>query len=126
VHLTLDESPTRLRTEVETELLRIAQEAVTNARKHSNADNLWVDCRIRPPYARITVQDDGQGLDGALSGPRPDSYGLMIMRERAERINATLDIGSDAPRSGGRGTRVTVTVGEDGPTAAPANGSGSS
>jgi signal transduction histidine kinase len=121
VHLTLDESPTRLRTEIETELLRIAQEAVTNARKHSEADNLWVDCRIRPPFARITVQDDGTGPDGGLTGPRADSYGLKIMRERAERINATLDIGSAAAYTGGKGTRVTVTVGHDGP-ATPAIG----
>src|SRR5690606_6747821 len=61
VHLTLDEAPTRLRSEVETELLRILQEAITNARKHSDAQNLWVDCRIRPPFARITVHDDGGG-----------------------------------------------------------------
>jgi signal transduction histidine kinase len=114
VHITLDEAPTRLRTEVETELLRIAQEAVTNARKHSHAANLWVDCWIRPPFARITVQDDGTGLDGTLSGPRADHYGLNIMRERAARINATLDIGSGAPVRGGRGTRVTVTVGDGG------------
>ena len=53
VHLTLDVAPTRLRSEVETELFRIAQEAITNARKHSEATNLWVDCRIKPPEARI-------------------------------------------------------------------------
>ena len=82
VHLTLDEAPTRLRAEVETELLRIAQEAITNARKHSRAENLWVDCRIRPPCARISVRDDGGGLGTA----RDDSYGIKIMRERAERI----------------------------------------
>src|SRR6185436_8619854 len=41
VHLTLDEAPTRLTPVVETELMRIAQEAVTNARKHASADNLW-------------------------------------------------------------------------------------
>lgn len=141
VHLTLDESPTRLRTEIETELLRIAQEAVTNARKHSNADNLWVDCRIRPPFARITIQDDGRGLhgtgpdgrrfddtrpegersattgtSGTGTGPRTDSYGLNIMRERAARINATLDIGAAVLVPGRRGTRVTVTVGDDGST----------
>ena len=114
VHLTLDESPARLRTEVETELLRIVQEAVTNARKHSNAQNLWVDCRIRPPFARITVQDDGTGLDGIVQGLRADSYGLNIMRERAQRINATLDIASGDRNPHGQGTRVTVTVGDDG------------
>ena len=123
VHITLDEAPTRLRTEVETELLRIAQEAVTNARKHSNAANLWVDCWIRPPFARITVQDDGTGLQGTLTGPRADSYGLNIMRERAARINATLDIGAGAPVRGGRGTRVTVTVG-DGSSPGPGSGDG--
>jgi signal transduction histidine kinase len=109
VHLTLDEAPTRLRGEIETELLRIAQEAVTNARRHSAAENLWVHCRVRPPYARITVEDDGRGLGPA----RPDAYGLKIMRERADRIHATLEIGQ---RDGGRvkGTRVAVTLGHDG------------
>lgn len=109
VHLTLDEAPTRLRGEIETELLRIAQEAVTNARRHSEAENLWVHCRVRPPYARITVEDDGRGL-----GPeRPDAFGLKIMRERADRIHATLEIGK---RDDGRvkGTRVAVTLGQDG------------
>ncbi|HET6562751.1 MAG TPA: histidine kinase [Marmoricola sp.] len=109
VHLTLDEAPTRLRGEIETELLRIAQEAVTNARKHSHAENLWVDCRIRPPFARITVVDDGTGL----GDPREDSYGLKIMRERADRIGATLEIGTRDDFDDVRGTRVAVTVGDE-------------
>ncbi len=106
VHLTLDEGPTRLRADVEAELLRIAQEAITNARKHSQGGNLWVDCRIHPPSARITVQDDGGGLGVA----RPDSYGLMIMRERAERVGASLHIGEEVADSGDKGTRVAVTI----------------
>ena len=113
VHLTLDEAPTRLRGEVETELLRIAQEAVTNARKHSAASNLWVHCRITPPYARVTIEDDGVGLGRA----RPDSYGLKIMKERAERIGATFEIGERLGPKADKGTRVAVTVGEDPPPA---------
>lgn len=109
VHMTLDVAPTRLRGEVETELLRIAQEAITNARKHSGATNLWVDCRIRPPHARISIRDDGTGL----GTPRDDSYGLAIMRERSQRIGADLDISCPDPRLGGSGTIVTVTVGAD-------------
>ena len=110
MHLVLDEAPTRLRGEVETELLRIAQEAITNARKHSKAKNLWVDCRIHPPFAHISVRDDGAGLGTG----RADSYRLKIMRERAHRIHATLDIGPgrfDADDDGaGPGTTVAVTV----------------
>ena len=69
VHLVLDESPMRLPIDAETELLRIAQEAVTNARKHANAANLWVTCRIEPPSAYLAVEDDGGGSasrDGQL------------------------------------------------------------
>jgi len=109
VHLTLDEAPIRLRDEIETELLRIAQEAITNARKHSDAHNLWVDCRIHPPFARITVEDDGRGL----GSPREDSYGLTIMRERADRISASLEIGERHVDESAAGTRVIVTVGEE-------------
>jgi signal transduction histidine kinase len=109
VHTTLDVAPTRLRSEVETELFRIAQEAITNARKHSAAQNLWVDCRIRPPLGTITVRDDGNGLGKA----RDDSFGIKVMRERAERINATLEISSGTGSSRSSGTLVTVTVGAE-------------
>lgn len=106
VHLTLDEAPTRLRPETEAELLRIAQEAITNARKHSRAENLWVDCRVRPPFARLEVRDDGRGLGKG----RSDSYGLQIMRERAARLDAQLEI-SQPNENHGQGTTVRVTLG---------------
>ena len=106
VHLTLDEAPTRLTPEVESELLRIAQEAVTNARKHAEADHLWVDFWTDPPRARLVVRDDGTGM----SGPGSDSYGISIMRERAHRIDATLDIETDASDDPTHGTVVQVTV----------------
>ena len=106
VHLTLDEAPDRLRGDVESEVLRIAQEAITNARKHSEAANLWVDCRVHPPFVRLQIRDDGDGLGAG----RDDSYGIHIMRERAARISADLQIDGDTGRSG-RGTRVTVTLG---------------
>lgn len=110
VHLVLDESAHRLTIEAETEMLRIAQEAVTNARKHSRAKNLWVTCRVDPPRAFLRVADDGDGL----GSPRLDSYGLEIMRERAGRLGASLAIRN---RVGG-GTVVEVTVGP-GPAPAP-------
>jgi len=102
VHMSLEESPTRLRLDVETELLRIAQEAITNARKHSHAANLWVECRVEPPFAEVRVEDDGTGL----VKERAEHYGLHIMKERAQRINAVL---AWAERSGG-GTVVSAVL----------------
>jgi signal transduction histidine kinase len=106
VHLTLSEAPTRLSPAVEAELLRIAQEAITNARKHASAKNLWVDCWTDPPQASLTIRDDGRGIQGR----RDDSYGISIMRERANRIDASLEIGSDTGEEAGRGTVVRVKV----------------
>lgn len=106
VHLTLDEAPTRLTPVVEAELLRIAQEAVTNARKHASADHLWVDFWSDPPRARLVVSDDGRGMGAS----REDSFGISIMRERAHRIDAELDIWPEGSGDRARGTTVQVTV----------------
>jgi signal transduction histidine kinase len=104
VHLTLEEGPRRLPAETEAELLRIAQEAISNARRHAGADNLWVTCRVSPPTAELIVEDDGRGLGPA----RRDSFGLEVMRERADRLHARLEITGRKPR----GTRIAVSIGE--------------
>jgi signal transduction histidine kinase len=106
VHLTLKEAVTRLTPAVEGELFRIAQEAITNARKHAVATNLWVDCWTDPPEARLTIRDDGTGIRSS----RDDSYGMSIMRERAERIDAHLEISSGHDLGDTRGTVVQVKV----------------
>ncbi|HCT76382.1 MAG TPA: ATPase [Micromonosporaceae bacterium] len=106
VHLSLDEVG-RLPASIESELLRIAQEAVTNARKHAFAANLWVTCTVDPPFALIEVSDDGQGLSDQRS---QGSYGLAIMAERAERIRGRLEIRPREPS----GTTVAVVVGGTG------------
>lgn len=104
VHFTFDESTARLPAATEAELLRIAQEAITNARKHAGADNLWVTCNVDPPFAQIEVSDDGQGIPDQ----RPDGrYGLAIMAERAERIRGRLEISPRHPS----GTTVAVVLG---------------
>lgn len=104
VHLSLDESTARLPAATEAELLRIAQEAVANARKHAGASNLWVTCAVDPPYAQIEVSDDGHGI----ADQRTDGhYGLAIMAERAERIRGRLEIRPRQPS----GTTVAVVVG---------------
>lgn len=100
IQVNLHERATRLRPEVEAELLRIAQQAMTNAVRHACASRIDVHCQVHAPDALITVTDDGRGLQE----PRSDSFGLEIMRERALLIGAVLSIG-DSPTGG---TVVTV------------------
>jgi signal transduction histidine kinase len=100
IHVTLDELTTRLRPEIESELLRIAQEAMTNAVRHSGATAISVACRVAPPCAEITVSDNGHGLGLR----RHDSHGLEIMRERAALIDAALKVVDNKPH----GTVVAV------------------
>jgi signal transduction histidine kinase len=102
VHVSLDEANERLSPDVEAQLVRIAQEAMNNARKHADAANLWLRCRVAPPAAEVEIADDGRGLGERTA----DSHGLQIMHERAERIDAELEITS--PTTGRGGTRVVV------------------
>lgn len=96
VEVSLDEGGSRLRADVEAELLRIVQEGMNNAVKHARASRIRVACSVHPPYARLRVIDNGRGLQPG----RTDSHGLRIMRERARRIGARLDLRSTDGRSG--------------------------
>jgi signal transduction histidine kinase len=79
---------------VERELWHIAQEAVTNAERHSRASRLSVLWRCNQNGALLEVTDDGVGLGAADSDPTDSTagYGLRGMRERADAIRAHLDI----------------------------------
>lgn len=118
IQVTLDERTSRLRPEVEAELFRIAQEAMTNAVRHAHATSIDVQCRVHAPEVTITVSDDGRGLQES----RTDSHGLEIMRERALLVGARLTV-SDRPTGGtvvdvrirGRDTADTGNTGEQVP-----------
>ena len=103
IQVTVDERTTRLRPEVEAELLRIGQEAMNNAVKHSQASQIDVSCRVDPPQVELLVSDDGRGLQGV----RSDSHGLKIMKERARLIGADLEV---LDRDEG-GVQVSVRIG---------------
>jgi signal transduction histidine kinase len=96
VNIELDEGSKRLRPDVEGELLRIAQEGMNNVVKHARATRIAVRCSVHAPYAEIAVTDNGRGLQTA----RDDSHGVRIMRERARRIGASLDLRNLEGRSG--------------------------
>jgi signal transduction histidine kinase len=78
-------------------MLRIAQEAITNARRHSRGRLIRVRCGHEPGVIRVTVTDDGIGLppdDSAHAG-----IGRAVMAYRAKAIGASLSLAS-APAGG--------------------------
>lgn len=95
ITLSLTDAANRLTILQETELLRIAQEAVSNVRRHAEATNLWVTCWIDDDSAYLQIRDDGVGLNGGTSG----GFGVIGMRERAHRIGAEFSV-SEHPRGG--------------------------
>jgi signal transduction histidine kinase len=89
------------------ELLRIAQEAVANARKHSGARYIRVRLCYEETGVRLVVSDDGSGFDPeAAAAAKPGHFGLVGLRERAARLGGTLSLDSHP----GRGTNVEVFV----------------
>jgi len=84
----------------EQEILRIAQEAIHNVKKHARASQLTVQLEYLPDEVKLEVRDNGlgAGLNGKLE-PRPGHYGLMGMRERAAAIGGSLEV-TGAPGEG--------------------------
>ena len=94
-----------LPTEIESNLLRMGQEALTNAIRHANADEIRVELVYDRDRFCLRVRDNGQGF-GVGSIPASEGFGLLGMSERAERIGAQLTIRSQP----GQGTEIVVTV----------------
>lgn len=90
------------------EVYRIGHEAIHNACAHAGAGQLCLQFTYRFGSFSMLVADDGRGIDPAWLGEqgRPDHWGLRGMRERAERIGASLVINSAA----GQGTRITLAI----------------
>jgi signal transduction histidine kinase len=85
----------RLSPEVETGLYRIAQEALTNACRHSLAERIVVRVETTDHRVRLSVRDDGVGIDPAASPtPGQHHFGLLAMRERAAMLHGSLTIAS--------------------------------
>jgi two-component system nitrate/nitrite sensor histidine kinase NarX len=91
--------------EVHAQLIRIVQEALSNVRKHSQASRVWVSCMQADGEMVLEIRDDGQGFapeDVAV----PSRHGLRGMRERADLIEADIQLISHP----GDGTIVRVSL----------------
>lgn len=96
-------APRRLTPEAEIAIYRIVQEALHNVQSHADASRAEVLVRFSPDGLWLMVQDDGQGFDdSAVSTAAENHMGLVGMRERAQGIEAVLDIQSTP----GEGTSV--------------------
>ena len=100
----------RLSANMETELYRIVQEALTNVARHAHAAQVDVILTIRDCKLIVMVEDDGNGFDPE-NVPDTGHLGLFGMRERAEMIGGQLVIESKP----GKGTTVIVEVNYDSP-----------
>ena len=92
---------------VEENLLRIAQEALTNVIKHARATQVNITLEFEPHRVALQVQDNGFGFDPATcAGPSNGHFGLLGMSERAKRIG-----GRFVPMSEpGKGTTLRVEI----------------
>lgn len=98
-------TPRGLPEEIENNLLRIGQECVTNAVRHAAPHRIEIVLDFQPETVTLRVSDDGRGLS-ADAAEREGHFGLRGMKERAEQMNARLEIASPP----GGGACVTATV----------------
>ncbi len=101
-------APRALPVEVESELLGIVREAVSNAARHAGGQaSINVHIKYEEDAAHVSVEDDGTGCDlVAAENSRLGHFGLWTMRERAARIGGRLELLSAA----GQGTCVAISV----------------
>ena len=109
----LEGTSTPLSHDVEHDLLRIGQEALTNALKHAKATHLEIRLIFDAEKVQLEIIDNGRGFDTASFDNQvnsrssyPGAFGLLGMRERVERMQGQIQFFSAADQ----GTRVVVTV----------------
>ena len=110
INVRLDVDPPnigRLKSELETAIFRIVQEALTNMFRHSGARNGIVSLAERNGNILVTVIDDGKGVDQEVAQLRPESVGVGIggMRQRVSELGGSLRLANANP-----GTIVEVVI----------------
>ncbi|MBV9389663.1 MAG: AAA family ATPase [Chroococcidiopsidaceae cyanobacterium CP_BM_ER_R8_30] len=95
--------------EVENNLLRIGQEAITNALKYAQATEIRVELSYQSTQCILRIKDDGQGFAIEHSSSHKQGFGLLGMAERAACIGAGLQIHTTP----GQGTEIVVSVNQE-------------
>ncbi len=103
VELALVGKPKPLRERIEDELIRMAQELITNALRHGKARWVRVVLQFEGRQVRLSIEDDGTGFDPSVDVA---GYGMRSIRESVKQLRGQLDIDS----SQGLGSRITITL----------------
>jgi len=99
--------PRKLPAVTEHNLLRVAQEGLANALKHSGAKQIVAALNFEPSQIQFSLRDNGKGFDLSTAAPASGGhFGLLDMRERAEKVGAHFSLTSRP----GCGTEILVTV----------------
>jgi signal transduction histidine kinase len=98
--------PVPLHPDIEVTLLRAAQEALANIRKHAQATDVQLTLSYMDDVVVLDVQDNGVAFAGAAASPLSSGYGLQAMRERVEQCGGSLTLESEP----GEGTTVVVSI----------------
>ena len=106
VQVTVAGQPGVLPQEMEQHLLRIAQEAVANALKHAQATKIWIKLTTEGRKISLCIVDNGRGFEPKDVFSSLGHFGLLGIRERAERLGGEMRLSSRP----GEGTEVEVTA----------------
>lgn len=107
VHVSLPAALPQLTAERRLALYRAAQESLTNVQRHAGAAQAWLDVAVANGRIVLTVADDGQGFVGEVGDGR---FGLQGLRERAARLQGTLELTPSA--HGGAQVRFDLPIDE--------------
>ena len=94
---------------MDTAVLRICQEGLTNIRKHANATEVKVDLTFNDSEVTLSIRDNGVGLESDSSNETEKThrgFGLISMQERARNVGGSLELQSES----GKGTLIKVTI----------------
>jgi signal transduction histidine kinase len=91
---------------LENNLLRVGQEAITNAVRHAKARRIELQLDFAEKQFRLSVRDDGRGFDSRTPAKSDGSFGLVGMQERAKEMNGDFQVRSSL----GAGTEITLTI----------------
>ena len=94
----------RLAPQVENGLLRLGQEAITNAVRHGRPTEVLVELEFGAKSVKMLVRDDGIGFNVKCPPPSESGFGLLGMRERAEQLGGAMNLRSHP----GRGTEIRI------------------